>query len=171
MRGVSDLPARFRKAEREDAGKILSFIRELAEYERMTDQVTATVETLEEWLFTRNMAEVFFILDDDANEIGYMLFFHTFSTFLGKAGIHIEDLYIRPEFRGKGYGKAAFREIARIAAERGCERLEWVCLDWNKPSIDFYLSLGAVPLDEWTDYRLSGDALKNLAGGANNGDG
>ena len=157
------MTARFRKAEREDTGKILRFIRELAEYQRMAGQVTATVETLEEWLFTRNMAEAFFILGDDANEVGYMLFYHTFSTFLGKAGIHVEDLYVRPEFRGKGYGSAAFREIARIAAERGCERVEWACLDWNKPIIDLSVSLGAVPLDEWTDYRLSGGALKNLA--------
>ena len=163
------MTSRFRKAGREDTGKILRLIRELAEHKRMAGQVTATVETLEEWLFVKNSAEVFFILDDDANEIGYVLFFHTFSTFLGKAGIHVEDLYIKPEFRGKGYGSAAFREIARIAAERGCERVEWACLDWNKPSIGFYLSLGAVPLDEWTTYRLSGGALRNLAEGADSG--
>ncbi|MBQ7169040.1 MAG: GNAT family N-acetyltransferase [Synergistaceae bacterium] len=169
MKEVNDLTSRFRKAGREDTGKILRLIRELAEHKRMAGQVTATVETLEEWLFVKNSAEVFFILDDDANEIGYVLFFHTFSTFLGKAGIHVEDLYIKPEFRGKGYGSAAFREIARIAAERGCERVEWACLDWNKPSIGFYLSLGAVPLDEWTTYRLSGGALRNLAEGADSG--
>ena len=169
MKEVNDLPARFRKAEREDTGKLLRLICELAEYERMTDKVTADEGTLEEWLFGKKTAEVFFILDDDGNEIGYMLFFHSFSTFLGKAGIYLEDLYIRPESRGKGYGKAALREIARIAAERGCGRVEWMCLDWNKPSIDFYLSLGAVPLDECTTDRLTGDALRNLAGGSNGG--
>ena len=157
------MPVSFRKAERADTGKIMRLIFELAEYEHMTDQVAADEKTLNEWLFGKKTAEVLLILDDDGNEAGYALFFHNFSTFLGRGGIYLEDLYVRPEFRGKGYGKAALREIARIAAERGCGRVEWMCLDWNKPSIDFYLSLGAVPLDEWTTYRLTGDALKNLA--------
>lgn len=153
----------FRKAERQDTGKILRLILELAEYEHMTDQVVADEDTLNEWLFVKKTAEVLLILDDDGNEAGYALFFHNFSTFLGRGGIYLEDLYVRPEYRGKGYGKSALKEIARIAAERGCGRVEWMCLNWNKPSIDFYLSLGAVPLDEWTTYRLTGEALKKLA--------
>lgn len=154
----------FRKAEREDTGKILAFINELAEYEHMTDQVVATEEVLDEWLFGKKTAEVMFILDDGL-EVGYMLFFHNFSTFMGRSGIYLEDLYVRPEFRGKGLGKAALRELARIAVEQGCGRVEWSCLNWNEPSIKFYLSVGAVPLSEWTVYRLTGEALKNMAGG------
>lgn len=157
------MPAIFRKAERQDTGKILRLILELAEYEHMTDHVVADEDTLNEWLFVKKTAEVLLILDDDGNEAGYALFFHNFSTFLGRGGIYLEDLYVRPEYRGKGYGKSALKEIARIAAERGCGRVEWMCLNWNKPSIDFYLSLGAVPLDEWTTYRLTGEALKKLA--------
>lgn len=157
------MPVIFRKAERQDTVKILQLILELAEYEHMTDQVVADEDTLNEWLFVKKTAEVLLILDDDGNEAGYALFFHNFSTFLGRGGIYLEDLYVRPEYRGKGYGKSALKEIARIAAERGCGRVEWMCLNWNKPSIDFYLSLGAVPLDEWTTYRLSGEALKKLA--------
>lgn len=157
------MPVIFRKAERQDTGKILRLILELAKYEHMTDHVVADEDTLNEWLFVKKTAEVLLILDDDGNEAGYVLFFHNFSTFLGRGGIYLEDLYVRPEYRGKGYGKSALKEIARIAAERGCGRVEWMCLNWNKPSIDFYLSLGAVPLDEWTTYRLSGEALKKLA--------
>lgn len=152
----------FRKAVREDTGKILAFIYELAEYEHMTDQVVATEDTLNEWLFDKGTAEVIFVLED-GREIGYMLFFHNFSTFLGRAGIYLEDLYIKPEFRGKGYGKAALKELARIAVGQGCGRIEWSCLNWNEPSIKFYLSLGAVPMDEWTVYRLTGDALEATA--------
>ena len=129
----------------------------------MTDKVIADEETLTEWLFERKTAEVMLVVNDDGQEAGYALYFHNFSTFLGRGGLYLEDLYIRPEFRGRGYGKAAFRELARIAAERGCGRIEWMCLDWNRPSIDFYLSLGAEALSEWTTYRLSGDALKKLA--------
>ena len=129
----------------------------------MTDKVIADEETLTEWLFEKKTAEVMFIVNDDSQEVGYALYFHNFSTFLGRGGLYLEDLYIRPEFRGRGYGKAAFRELARIAVERGCGRIEWMCLDWNRPSIDFYLSLGAEALSEWTTYRLSGDALKKLA--------
>jgi GNAT superfamily N-acetyltransferase len=99
-------------------------------------------------------------------EVGFALFFHNFSTFLGKAGIYLEDLFVKPEFRGMGYGKAMFRKLAQIAVERGCGRLEWWCLDWNKPSIGFYLPLGAVPMDEWTVYRISGEPLAELAGRA-----
>lgn len=157
------MSASFRKAAREDTGKILEFIYELAEYEHMTSQVAANEEILNEWIFDKQKAEVIFILDEEGHEIGYMLFFHNFSTFLGRAGIYLEDLYVKPEYRGKGYGKAGLKELARIAVERGCGRLEWSCLDWNKPSIDFYLSLGAVPMSEWTVYRLTEDKLKCLA--------
>ena len=154
----------FRTAERNDVGLILQFIRELADYEKMLDEVVADAATLEEWLFDKQKAEVIFVLEDD-EEVGFALFFHNFSTFLGRAGIYLEDLYVRPEHRGKGYGKALLKKLASIAVERGCGRLEWWCLDWNKPSIDFYLSLGAEPMSDWTVYRIAGDTLTQLATG------
>lgn len=152
----------FRNATAEDCGLILFFIRELAEYEKMSDEVVATEELLNEWLFEKHAAEVIFACED-GREIGFALFFHNYSTFLGRAGIYLEDLYVLPGSRGKGYGKALLKELARIAVERGCGRLEWWCLDWNRPSIDFYLSQGAVPMNDWTVYRVSGDALMKLA--------
>ena len=151
----------FRYAERKDVTLILNFIKELADYEKMLDEVVADEKTLEEWIFNKQKAEVIFALEDD-KEVGFALFFHNFSTFLGKAGIYLEDLYVRPEYRGKGYGKAILKKLASIAVERGCGRLEWWCLDWNKSSIDFYLSLGAEPMSDWTVYRLAGDTLLNL---------
>ena len=99
----------------------------------------------------------------DEKEVGFALFFHNFSTFLGRSGVYLEDLYVYPEYRGRGYGKALLTKLAKIAVERGCGRLEWWCLDWNKPSIDFYMSLGAEPMDEWTVYRIAGDTLKKMA--------
>lgn len=152
----------FRKAQREDVPLILQFIKELAEYEGMLDEVVADTDTLETWIFDRQKAEVIFALEN-GKEIGFALFFHNFSTFLGKAGIYLEDLYVKPEYRKKGYGKAILCELARIAVERGCGRLEWWCLDWNKPSIDFYLSLGAKPMSDWTVYRISGSTLTSMA--------
>ena len=152
----------FRYAEETDAALILRFIRELADYEKMLDEVIATEELLKEWIFEKKKAEVIFALEDGA-EVGFALFFHNFSTFLGRAGIYLEDLYVSPQYRGKGYGKGLLRKLAQIAVERGCGRLDWSCLDWNKPSIDFYLSLGAEPLDQWTVYRLTGDTLLNMA--------
>jgi len=152
----------FRAAEEKDTAKILSFIRGLAEYEKMENEVVATEALLREWLFEKKKAEVIFPVAD-GKEIGFALFFHNFSTFLGRAGLYLEDLYILPEYRGRGYGKATLCQLARIAVSRGCGRLEWCCLDWNRPSIDFYLSLGAKPMDEWTTYRLAGDTLKRLA--------
>ena len=152
----------FRNAERKDAGLILRFIKELADYEKMLDEVVTDEETLETWIFDKQKAEVIFALED-GKEVGFALFFHNFSTFLGRAGIYLEDLYVRPEFRGKGYGKAILKKLAAIAVERGCGRLEWWCLDWNKPSIDFYLSLGAEPMSDWTVYRIAGNTLKELA--------
>ena len=151
----------FRFAVREDTPKILAFIRALAEYEQMADQVVASEELLERQLFDQNAAEVLFALEDGL-EVGFALFFHNFSTFLGRAGLYLEDLYILPEHRGKGYGKALLRQLARIALQRGCGRMEWWCLDWNRPSINFYLSLGAEPMSDWTVYRLSGETLAAL---------
>ncbi|MDO5301977.1 MAG: GNAT family N-acetyltransferase [Tissierellia bacterium] len=151
-----------RKAGPEDVGKILEFIHGLATYEKMEDQVVATEELLHEWLFEKKTAQVIFAMDGEV-EAGIALYFHNFSTFLGRAGVYLEDLFVKEEFRGKGYGKALLEELARIAVEEGCGRLEWVCLDWNQPSIDFYLSLGAEPLDEWTIYRATGETLKEMA--------
>lgn len=152
----------FRNAERKDTALILEFVRELAEYEKMLDQVVADERILEEWLFDRKKAEVIFALED-GNEVGFALFFHNFSTFLGRSGVYLEDLYVKPQYRGRGYGKKFLQKLADIAVERGCGRLEWWCLDWNKSSIDFYLSLGAVPMDEWTVYRITGETLTRMA--------
>jgi len=152
----------FRFAQPGDEEKILFFIRELAKYEKMESDVVATPELLHEWIFEKGKAEVIFPILD-GKEIGFALFFHNFSTFLGRAGLYLEDLYILPEQRGRGYGKTTLKELARIAVQRGCGRLEWYCLDWNTPSINFYLSLGAQPLDEWTTYRLTGDTLRRMA--------
>ena len=152
----------FRFATEADCALILSFIRQLADYEKMSDQVVATEELLRKWIFEKRKAEVLFVCEGD-REVGFALFFHNFSTFLGRAGIYLEDLFVLPEYRNKGYGKALLKKLAQITVERGCGRLEWSCLDWNKPSIDFYLSLGAVPMDEWTTYRLTGKTLEEMA--------
>ena len=154
----------FRYATEQDSALILDFIKQLAEYEKMSEQVVATEELLKEWIFEKKRAEVIFAMEK-GREIGFALFFHNFSTFLGRAGIYLEDLFVIPEYRGRGHGKALIRELARITVERGCGRLEWCCLDWNKPSIDFYLSLNAEPMDDWTIYRLAGDNLRNFAKG------
>ena len=152
----------FRYAEESDTGLILEFIKELAEYEKMSDDVIATKELLIEWIFEKKKAEVIFALEN-GKEVGMALFFHNFSTFLGRAGIYLEDLFVKEVHRGKGYGKALLRKLAQIAIERGCGRLEWSCLDWNQPSIDFYLSLEAQAMDEWTVYRMAGDTLRRFA--------
>ena len=151
----------FRFAVPDDTPLILRFIRLLAEYEKMADLVTATEEELRGQLFEEKKAEVIFAVLD-GKEIGFALFFHNFSTFLGRAGLYLEDLYILEEYRGKGYGKALFRELARVAVERGCGRFEWWCLDCNLHSIEFYRSMGALPMDEWTVYRIDGDTLRAL---------
>ena len=153
---------RFRFAEEKDVSLILEFIRALAEYEKLSDKVVATEELLREWIFEKKKAEVIFAIED-GKEVGFALFFHNFSTFLGRAGIYLEDLFVKSEYRGRGHGKALIKELARITVERGCGRLEWSCLDWNKPSIDFYLSLGATPMDEWTVYRITGEKLAELS--------
>ena len=137
-------------------------IQALAEYEKMSDEVVATEDMLREWIFEKKKAEVL-LVSEERVEVGFALFFHSFSTFLGRAGIYLEDLFVLPEYRGRGYGKALLKRLAEITEERGCGRLEWACLDWNKPSIEFYMSLGAKPMDIWTTYRLTGDTLKKMA--------
>ena len=155
-----DVTVRF--AQREDTPLILRFIRELADYEHLLDEVVADEATLEEWLFDRQKAEVIFAMAE-GREVGFALFFHNFSTFLGRAGLYLEDLYVLPAYRGRGYGKALLKQLAAIAVERGCGRLEWWCLDWNQSSIDFYRAMGAQPMSDWTVYRLTGDTLRRLA--------
>ena len=152
----------FRFANRSDTALILQFIKELADYEKMADEVVANEQLLEEWIFDKQKAEVIFAVAD-GKEVGFALFFHNFSTFLGRAGIYLEDLYVKQEYRGRGYGKSILKKLAAIAVDRGRGRLEWWCLDWNKPSIDFYLSLGAEPMSDWTVYRIAGDTLSSLA--------
>ena len=154
----------YRYAIPDDVPLILRFIRDLAEYEGMLDEVVATEDLLCEWIFDKKKAEVIFALDENGVEVGFALFFHNFSTFLGRAGIYLEDLYVMPDHRGRGYGRGLLVRLAKIAAERGCGRLEWWCLDRNTPSVEFYLSMGAVPMDEWTVFRISGDTLDALAG-------
>jgi GNAT superfamily N-acetyltransferase len=151
-----------RDARKQDIPLIMEFIRGLAEYERLLDQVNATEEGLEKSLFQDRVAEVL-ICESRGKPAGFALYFHNFSTFLGRPGIYIEDLFVKSEYRGKGLGKAMLARIAAIAVERGCGRLEWACLDWNEHSIKFYKSRGGQPLDGWTTYRVAGDALKKLA--------
>lgn len=153
--------ATIRRAQRADVDLILSFIKAIAEYEKLSDEVVATSESLEKWIFDDQRAEVIFILHDGV-EVGFALFFHNFSTFQGRAGLYLEDLYVKPEFRGRGYGKRLLKELATIAKDRGCGRMEWSCLNWNQPSIDFYLSLGAKPMLEWTVYWLDREQIQEL---------
>jgi GNAT superfamily N-acetyltransferase len=155
--------AEIRFADERDTETILRFIRALAEYEKLSDVCVADTDSLRESLFgARSYAEVLLIEDRNGPQ-GFALFFHNFSTFLARPGLYLEDLFVDPAQRGKGYGKALLKRLAEIAVERGCGRLEWSVLDWNKPSIDFYLSLGAKPMDEWTIYRLEGASLAGLA--------
>jgi GNAT superfamily N-acetyltransferase len=152
-----------RAATEEDVPLILSLIKELAEYERLSHEVVATEEALRDSLFgERPVAEVLIghLGDEPA---GFALFFHNFSTFLGKPGIYLEDLYVRPEFRGAGIGRALLVHLARVARERGCGRLEWSVLDWNEPAIGFYKKIGASPVSGWTVYRVTGEALDDMA--------
>ena len=150
-----------RYANIDDIDKIIYFIKELAVYEKMQDEVVTNKDLVKKWIFDLKIAEVLFVMEQD-KEVGFALFFHNYSTFVGKAGIYLEDLYVLPNYRHKGYGKALIKKLASICIERECGRFEWCCLNWNKPSIDFYLSLGAKPLDDWTTYRLDGEALINL---------
>ena len=153
-----------RTANTADAATVLAFIRELAEYERLAHEVVATEELLRQNLFGgRPVAEV--ILGCERGEpVGFALFFHTFSTFLGRPGIYLEDLFVRPSHRGRGYGEVLLSFLGRLAIERGCGRLEWSVLDWNEPALRFYRRLGAVGMEEWTVHRVAGDALRALAG-------
>ena len=153
---------KIRFAEINDVGLILDFIKELAEYEQMLREVVATEDILRESLFERKTAEVI-IGEYQDKPVSFALFFHNFSTFLGRPGIYLEDLYVKPEMRDKGIGKSMLSFLARLAIERKCGRLEWWCLDWNQPSIDFYKHLGAVPMDDWTVYRICGEKLSMLA--------
>ena len=151
-----------RHAVKEDCSLILYFIRELATYEKMIDEVIANEDLLREWIFEKKKAEVIFVCEN-GREIGFALFFHNYSTFVGRAGLYLEDLFVLPEYRGKGYGKALLKELAKIAVERKCGRMEWACLNWNQPSIDFYLSIGAKPMKDWTVYRLTQEKILDLS--------
>jgi GNAT superfamily N-acetyltransferase len=166
MRAGEGMALTFRSATEADTGLILQFIRALAEYEKMLDLVVADEELLTDQLFRKKNAEVVFAMED-GKEVGFALYFHNFSTFLGRSGLYLEDLFVYPEYRGKGYGKAILKRLAAIAVERGCGRLEWACLDWNQPSIDFYRSLGAEPMSDWTVYRLTGQTLDRMANESN----
>jgi GNAT superfamily N-acetyltransferase len=158
---VAGLTLRF--AGEEDVALIFDFIKQLAVYEKMSDQVVADEELLRKSLFGGQRVAEVVIAELDGNPVGFALFFHNFSTFLGRHGLYLEDLFVLPEFRGRGIGKALLVFLAKLAVERGCGRFEWSVLDWNKPAIDFYLNLGAVAMDEWTVYRLTGETLENLA--------
>lgn len=151
-----------REANSSDINLIFDFICDLADYEKLRHDVTATPEILHESIFVKKQAEVL-IAELDGLPVGFALYFHNFSTFKGKACLYLEDIFIKPQYRGKGYGKAIFNRLAQIAVERGCDRFDWAVLDWNEPSINFYKSLGAFPMDEWTVFRLTGDALKSVA--------
>ncbi len=157
---IKDFKIRF--AEPEDTKQILEFIKELAEYERLLHEVVADEEVLKESLFARRTAEVI-IGEYEGKPVSFALFFHNFSTFLGRPGIYIEDLYVKPQMRGKGIGKIMLSFLGKLARERNCGRLEWWCLDWNLPSINFYKRVGAKPMEEWTVYRVSEKSLDELA--------
>ena len=154
-----------RPARPEDVSLVLSFIRKLAEYEKLSHLVRITEAELREHLFgARPYAEAL-LIEADGQPAGFALFFHNYSTFAGKPGLYLEDVFVDPEFRGRGLGRAVMAHLAQLAVARGCARFEWAVLDWNAPSIAFYKGLGAQPLDEWTGYRLDGAALRILAGG------
>lgn len=153
---------KLRFAEENDVSLIINFIKELAAYEQLSGQVVATEAILKESLFNRKVAEVI-IGEFNGEPVSFALFFHNFSTFLGRPGIYLEDLYVKPEMRGKGIGKIMLSFLAKLVIERDCGRLEWWCLDWNESSIEFYKSVGAIPMDEWTVYRVCDQSLVALA--------
>lgn len=152
----------FRFAKEKEIPLILDFVRRLAAYENLADEVVATEEDMADWLFRRKIVETLFVLEGDT-VVGMALFFHNFSTFLGKGGIYVEDLFILPDYRGKGLGKALLSEICTLAKERGCGRVDWACLRSNEPGLRFYHSLNAVPQNEWLGFRLTGAALDTMA--------
>ena len=151
-----------RPARADETGVVLDLIRQLAAYEKCSDEVAADENTLHHSLFVEHSAEVL-LGEEDGAVIGFALFFHNFSTFVGRKGLYLEDLFIIPEKRGRGYGKAFLRHLARLAEERGCGRMEWVCLDWNAPALRLYRSIGAAPLDDWTIQRLDENAIRRFA--------
>ena len=155
---------RIRKAEKKDAGLILDFIKALAEYEKMSDLVSAKVEDIEKHLFSGTPVAEVLLGEYKGKAVGFALYFYNFSTFLGKPGIYLEDLFVLESERGKGYGKEILSSLAKIAVEKDCGRLEWCVLDWNTPSIEFYKSIGAVIMKEWLLNRMTGEALYQLAG-------
>lgn len=151
-----------RPAKPEECGLVLDFIKRLAEYEKCADEVVADEDTLHHSLFVEHSAEVLFA-EEEGSVVGFALFFHNFSTFVGRKGLYLEDLFILPEKRGKGYGKALLKHLAQLAVERHCGRMEWICLDWNQSALKVYRSIGAIPMDEWTVQRLEEPALKHFA--------
>ena len=153
-----------RHANVDDCATILGFIKELAEYEKLSHEVVASIDTLEESLFGDPAYAQVIIAEHLGVAVGYALFFHNYSTFTGRPGIYLEDLYVQPQFRGKGFGKSLLSYIAKLAVDKRCTRVEWSVLDWNEPSIQFYRSIGAQPMDEWTVQRLDGNALAEFAG-------
>jgi GNAT superfamily N-acetyltransferase len=167
MNDGSDLS--LQAATEQDVPLILGFIKALAEYERLKDAVVATEDALKKTLFGPRPYAECVIARWQGQPAGFALFFHNYSTFLGRPGIYLEDLFVKPEFRGKGVGRALLQRLAQVAQERGCGRLEWSVLDWNEPAIGFYRSLGAIPLDDWTIFRLKDEALSRLAGDATKG--
>jgi GNAT superfamily N-acetyltransferase len=156
-------PVEIRAATEDDVPLVLSFIRELAEYEKLSDEVVATEEVLRDSLFGERTGAEVVICYHDGDPAGFALFFHNFSTFLGRPGLYLEDLYVKPEMRGRGLGRALLVHLAGIARERGCGRMEWSVLDWNEPAITLYKGIGATPMDEWTVYRVTGEVLEELA--------
>ena len=164
MKGVADL--QIRPARVEDVPVILELIRDLATYELAPDEVTATEEQLVDVLFGERPAAEVLLAFEGKSPVGFAVFFHNFSTWLGRPGLYLEDLFVKPEKRGKGYGRALLVELAKIACERGCGRMEWAVLDWNEPAMKFYRTLGAKPMDEWTVFRLTRDGIARLANAA-----
>jgi len=163
---MNNMSTRFiiRPANPKETGLVLDFIKKLAEYEKCADEVVADEATVYHSLFVEHSAEVVFA-EEDGVVIGFALFFHNFSTFMGRKGLYLEDLFIIPEKRGRGYGKALLKYLANLAVERNCGRMEWICLDWNKPALNVYRSIGAIPMDEWTVQRLTEPVLKQFAKG------
>ena len=159
---VMNAPFNIRPARPEEAGLVLEFIKKLAVYEKCADEVVADEATLRHSLFVERSTEVVFA-EEDGEVVGFALFFHNFSTFVGRKGLYLEDLFILPEKRGRGYGKALLKYLANLAVERNCGRMEWICLDWNHPALKVYRSIGAIPMDEWTVQRLDEAALKRFA--------
>ena len=159
---IQEVVMEIRLATKDDAGVILTLIKELAEYEGMLGQVVATVEDINRTIFCENPKTEVLILEVESEVAGFALFFHNYSTFLCKHGIYVEDIYVREKFRGKGYGKGLLKYICQLATDRDCGRVEWWCLDWNKPSIDFYLNVGAEAMSDWTVYRLNKNEIAKL---------